>query len=147
MAFVIEELTEPAPARPGLDVLTKANSEHIDLDAEARLSHARFWIAHTGDTSAPAAYALVWLLGDEAEIVDLATAVHLRRRGAARQLLMELSRRYQAAGVAAVYLEVRASNEAAIALYSQLGWERTRVRRGYYANGEDAWDMSKVLKR
>lgn len=145
MAFVIEELTDPSRARPALDVLAKSNSEHIDLHAEARLTHARFWIAHTGDVSTPVAYALVWLLGDEAEIVDLATSVHWRRRGVARELLTELSRRYRASGVAAVYLEVRASNHAAIALYSQLGWQRTRVRRGYYDDGEDAWDMHKSL--
>lgn len=145
MVFVVEELVDPNPARPALDALARLNSEHVNLDAESQLTHARFWVAHTGDVAQPTGYALVWLLGSEVEIVDLATAPSARRQGAASALLHELERRSRAAGVEAVYLEVRANNHAAIALYTQFGFEQTRVRRRYYADGEDAWDMRKSL--
>ncbi len=145
MAFVVEELGDPTPARPALDILARLNSDHVNLDSESRLTHARFWVVHTGDVAQPLAYALVWLLGDEVEIVDLATALGWRRQGAASALLHELERRYRDAGSDAVYLEVRANNHAAIALYSRRGFEQTRVRKRYYADGEDAWDMRKSL--
>ena len=39
-------------------------------------------------------------------------------------------------------LHVRVSNQAAIALYSGvLGYEKNSVAEGYYADGEDAFDM------
>ena len=40
-----------------------------------------------------------------------------------------------------VLLEVRRSNEGALALYRRLGFALTNVRRGYYADGEDALEM------
>lgn len=145
MTFVVSELTDPSPARIGLDILARLNSESVDLDAEARLTHARFWVVHAGDVAQPVAYALVWLLGNEVEVVDLATLPAWRRRGAARALLNAVERRYRELGCEALYLEVRASNQAAIALYTRYGFEQTRVRKRYYADGEDAWDMRKAL--
>jgi [ribosomal protein S18]-alanine N-acetyltransferase len=145
MPYVVEELTDPTPARPNLDRLARLNSELIDLDAEAQLPHARFWVVYNDLIARPVAYALVWLLGDEVEIVDLATLPEWRRKGAASELLRALELRYQLAGVGALYLEVRADNLAAIALYTQLGWQQTRVRRRYYADGQDAYDMRKAL--
>jgi [ribosomal protein S18]-alanine N-acetyltransferase len=38
-------------------------------------------------------------------------------------------------------LDVRADNSAAVALYEKLGFERTAVRRRYYATGGDALVM------
>lgn len=37
-----------------------------------------------------------------------------------------------------LFLEVRAGNQAAIALYERLGMERVGVRKAYYRNGDDA---------
>jgi len=44
------------------------------------------------------------------------------------------------------YLEVRVTNEEAIALYKKLGFEVTRTVHGYYADGEDAFVMSRDLQ-
>jgi ribosomal protein S18 acetylase RimI-like enzyme len=147
MTFVVEELMDPSPARPALDELARLNSEHVDLTAEANLPHARFWVVHTGNVALPVAYALVWILGNEIEIIDIATAVEWRRRGAARALMSALLQRYGERGVDAVFLEVRATNHAAMSLYAHVGFEQTRVRPRYYSNGDDAWDMRLQLSR
>lgn len=42
-------------------------------------------------------------------------------------------------------LEVRTSNEAAQALYRQLGFEPVGLRRRYYKNGEDAVIMTLMM--
>ena len=47
-----------------------------------------------------------------------------------------------------VALHVRKSNRAAFHLYSQtLDYEIRDVERGYYADGEDAYDMRKAMRR
>jgi len=43
------------------------------------------------------------------------------------------------------FLEVRVTNEPAIALYKKLGFEITRTINGYYSDGEDAYVMTKRL--
>jgi ribosomal-protein-alanine N-acetyltransferase len=46
----------------------------------------------------------------------------------------------------AVFLEVRADNDAAQALYRRNGFVDLRVRRGYYDSGRaDALEMQRVL--
>ena len=61
-------------------------------------------------------------------------------RGIGRRMMTEL---LDFAGPdSTVYLEVRTDNEAAIALYSSLGFERMGVRKRYYhGSGADAYTM------
>jgi ribosomal-protein-alanine N-acetyltransferase len=62
----------------------------------------------------------------------------------ASQLLEEGLRRAKARGAEAGYLEVRASNEAAQALYEQYGFKAVGRRRNYYDRPrEDAVVMRK----
>jgi ribosomal-protein-alanine N-acetyltransferase len=44
-----------------------------------------------------------------------------------------------------IYLEVRVTNGAGVALYKKLGFEISRTAHGYYSDGEDAYVMSKRL--
>lgn len=46
-----------------------------------------------------------------------------------------------------VDLFVRTDNVNAIKMYRKLGYSVYRVVKGYYADGTDAWDMRKPLKR
>ncbi|KAL9658816.1 hypothetical protein QQ045_017050 [Rhodiola kirilowii] len=53
----------------------------------------------------------------------------------------------QVFGAEYVSLQVRKSNRAAFNLYTQtLGYKISDVEAKYYADGEDAYDMKKVLK-
>lgn len=82
-------------------------------------------------------YAGVALGDDTADVMTIAVAGHARRSGIGRALLLDL------VGVAArrrireVLLEVRADNDAALALYESLGFTRLSRRRGYYGPGQD----------
>ncbi len=76
----------------------------------------------------------VWqeLPGGEAELLNLAVEPRLRRRGVGRALLRSMQGRR-------IWLEVRASNEAAIRFYQSLGFSRCGLRRAYYRDPvEDA---------
>lgn len=74
---------------------------------------------------------------DEAFIANVAVFPAYRRRGIGRALVE--AAKAQAAGMSRLTLEVRASNEAAIALYRSLGFVEDGVRPRFYAHPtEDA---------
>ena len=55
-----------------------------------------------------------------------------QRQGLGRQLLEHLIGELEKRGVLTLWLEVRASNTAAIALYESLGFNEATIRRNYY---------------
>lgn len=93
------------------------------------------------------AYCVLQVVADEAQIHNLAVRESARRRGLARRLLglcLELARRR---GAREVYLEVRASNAPAIALYTAWGLRVSGTRRDYYESPrEDALVMRRSLE-
>ena len=66
--------------------------------------------------------------GQECEILNLAVSPGFRRRGIGRALVGSLL----AGFTGPIFLEVRPSNEAAIALYKSLGFQEISRRPGYY---------------
>jgi ribosomal-protein-alanine N-acetyltransferase len=74
---------------------------------------------------------------DEFEILNLAVAKAHRRRGVATRLVGAALESARAVGAAKTYLEVRASNEKAIALYSKLGFRILGRRTKYYRDPEE----------
>jgi ribosomal-protein-alanine N-acetyltransferase len=84
-------------------------------------------------------YALAWLVADELHLLKVAVRPDLRRRGYGRRLLNETLARAALAGATMVWLEVRPSNEAALALYAAANFTHSYARRNYFADtGEDA---------
>ena len=109
----------------------------LDLEAERNKSFSELWVAEER-ASEPLGFALLWRIQQELELVDIAThALHLRR-GIARQLLLFVLDRAREGGVEQAFLEVRASNGAALALYRGIGFEAAGIRSKYYSDGEDA---------
>ncbi len=75
----------------------------------------------------------------EGEIMNLAVAPEHRREGLGSRLLEEGLALLQARGARQVYLEVRAGNDGARALYEGRGFRQVGRRSGYYRNPvEDA---------
>ncbi len=82
--------------------------------------------------------ALGRIVADEAELHSIAVHPASRRKGHARALLEAFLEQCRDAGVRHVWLEVRASNHPAIALYGGRGFKASGRRPGYYDDGEDA---------
>ncbi|HLW78888.1 MAG TPA: GNAT family N-acetyltransferase [Terriglobia bacterium] len=82
-------------------------------------------------------FVLFLRLGDDAELENLAVALNRRRQGVARQLVDAGHRRLRAAGVKRVFLEVRPSNQPALALYASMGYTPSRVRKEYYHDPDE----------
>jgi ribosomal-protein-alanine N-acetyltransferase len=80
---------------------------------------------------APAGFAMVRSVADEAELLLLAVDPAFRRRGVATALLRGVIAEAQAGGIADLHLEVRAGN-AAVTLYAAHGFAKVGERRGYY---------------
>jgi ribosomal-protein-alanine N-acetyltransferase len=93
-------------------------------------------------------YAVLLQAVDEAELLDIAIAAQHQRHGWGRKLLEELMALARRRNMQRMVLEVRASNQAAIALYRQAGFSDIGLRRDYYPaeNGrEDAILMGREL--
>jgi len=81
----------------------------------------------------------------EGHVVTLDVAASARRQGLGRRLLVELERRFRAAGVRRVRLETAVTNAPAIGFYEGLGYRKTARLAGYYGPGSHAWSMEKTL--
>jgi ribosomal-protein-alanine acetyltransferase len=87
-------------------------------------------------------YAMGLVIAPEAEVLNLAVAADQRGRGTGRALLLALLEVVRGAGATQAFLEVRRSNDAAIALYRAVGFESLGLRRSYYERPkEDALTM------
>jgi ribosomal-protein-alanine N-acetyltransferase len=87
------------------------------------------------------------MIVDEAHIATIATHPEFRRRGIGRDLLVHALREAVQEGAQRVFLEVRAGNEAALAMYHRMGFAEDGRRSRYYKdNGEDAILMSMDLQ-
>lgn len=126
-------------------------SEVIDLERESHSSpwsraafeaelahpHGRFLVARLDGQLV--AYGALWLLIDEAHIINLAVSKRVRRQGIGLKLMKELLGAAKDAGILCATLEVRAGNVAAISLYESMGFQKTTVRKRYYPDdNEDA---------
>jgi ribosomal-protein-alanine N-acetyltransferase len=84
-------------------------------------------------------FAVVSLQPPQAELETIAVAPESQRLGLGQRLFQALTTELNASGVDDVLLEVRASNQSALAFYQALGFVKTRLRPGYYADPiEDA---------
>jgi ribosomal-protein-alanine N-acetyltransferase len=87
------------------------------------------------------------LAADEAEILSIAVASALRRRGVARRLLDWHLRRLAALGVRTVFLEVDENNAAARQLYRRAAFREAGRREGYYLDHTGKRTTALVLRR
>jgi ribosomal-protein-alanine N-acetyltransferase len=78
---------------------------------------------------------------DIGHVKDLAVREEFRGAGLGRLLLRHALASLEARGATVTRLEVRASNDAAIALYRDHGFEHRRTVPRYYADGENALVM------
>lgn len=93
-----------------------------------------------------AAYGGIWVVFEEAHITNVAVAIQYRGQGVGSDLMRELEKIARAKHATRILLEVRPSNQAALAMYDKLGFVKTGERKAYYTdNGEDALVMTRYL--
>jgi [ribosomal protein S18]-alanine N-acetyltransferase len=93
------------------------------------------------------AFANYWHIGDELQLMNVATLPELQKRGHGSALLVDLLQHARERQVKLVTLEVRRSNDAARSLYVTFGFRELGIRQRYYSdNGEDAIVMHLSLR-
>lgn len=107
--------------------------ETSEFSALPSLSYARVLCAKTPD-GCPIGYAVAYCIADECELLRVAVAPAFRGQGIAKALLQRLFSEAQAQGAQHFFLEVRASNTAARALYAMFGFTVYREKPSYYNN-------------
>ena len=93
-------------------------------------------------------YVILYYVLEEGEIARIAVADEYRQKGVGTRMLIELNSLCEDNGITKLLLEVRESNESAIAFYQERGFIRNGIRKNFYTNPpEDAILMSRGTGR
>ncbi|MBO5597590.1 MAG: ribosomal protein S18-alanine N-acetyltransferase [Oribacterium sp.] len=84
-----------------------------------------------------AGYSVLRLLGPEAEIENICVSPDMRRNGIGETLMQKMIQTALTEKASVIFLEVRAGNTPARALYQKLGFKELYVREGYYRDPTD----------
>ncbi len=103
---------------------------------------SRGWVAETDGKII--AMLVLWLILDEAHIATIATHPSYRHKGIGERLMIDALLAARSEGARRAFLEVRAGNVVAQAMYKKYGFVTVGVRPRYYKdNDEDALLMDK----
>jgi ribosomal-protein-alanine N-acetyltransferase len=91
------------------------------------------------------AYAGLAVAADQADVQTIAVLDKHRRTGIGGAMLTELLAEAGRRGAREIFLEVRADNPQAQAVYRHFGFEEIGIRRRYYDDGTDALMMRRSL--
>jgi ribosomal-protein-alanine N-acetyltransferase len=94
-----------------------------------------------------AGYIVYWLIFDECHILNIAIGGAWRGLGYATFLVRHAIKHALKKEMKRVFLEVRRSNAAAVALYQKLGFFIDHIKPKFYENGEDAYFMVLYLNQ
>lgn len=135
-----------------LDAVAQAEAELYDFPwsranfADSLAAGYSAWVCRSD--GALVGYSVMMLALDEAHLLNISIAKPWQRRGHGQALLGFIQDVARANGASTLFLEVRPSNAAAIALYRRNRYHEIGKRRGYYPalfGREDALVMSVVL--
>lgn len=94
-----------------------------------------------------AGYSILSIAAGEAHILNLCVDPKHRQLGYGEQLLDEILKKSRGSEVKEVFLEVRPSNETALALYRKKGFRQIASRPAYYQAHEGREDAAVLAKR
>lgn len=138
------DLTSFAPSELGAGPESARTVRERSLREELARSWSRVRAARAADGRV-LGYSLFWHVVDEVHLLNVAVAISERRHGVGLALMNDLLVYARTHGIVRILLEARAGNTPALALYERLGFTRFHVRERYYADGEDAVEMSLEL--
>lgn len=104
---------------------------------------AHYYVAEANGCAV--AYMGMWALSGEGHITNVAVSEKYRRCGIAKALIEHFINIAKEENLEFMTLEVRASNQPAIALYESFGFVQVGVRKKYYDNSEDALLLTKFF--
>lgn len=98
-----------------------------------------YWVAKVAGTIV--GYAGVMVVDDFADVATIAVIPQLRGQGIGTRFMQMIFAEATKRGATRVLLEVRKTNQSAIAMYEKLGFKIIAERPNYYGPGLDAYMM------
>jgi ribosomal-protein-alanine N-acetyltransferase len=118
--------------------------EHFSAELEKAYSHV--WVLTDDETDSKIlGYAVFWALFDDVQLLNIAVDLPYRGLGYAKKMIQKLVAFGIQAGFKRILLDVRKGNHPAIQLYQSAGFTVGQIRKGFYSDGEDAYQMSLPL--
>ncbi len=146
-AFLVRAMTNA-----DLEAVTAIEAENPSpwtagqLAGERYQEHGWQFVAEVGPSGRVCGFVCGRSCGGEAELLKIAVSLEYRRQGIAAQLVAHTLRSLAEQGVSRCFLELRAANLPALALYERFGFRRVGLRKDYYASPlEDAILMEKMV--
>ena len=157
-SFLIRRMTrEDLPAVMELEKASFTNPWSLEL-LQRELSHdwsVIFLLEEATQQAAPPdareegrvllGISIFWIVHDEVHVLNVATTPAHRRRGVGRALMDATLAEGRARKCSLATLEVRKSNEGAIALYKSFGFRPVGVRPNYYVDEGQAPEDAIVM--
>jgi len=119
--------------------------EHFSLELTKPYSHFLLLTDDETDTEI-AGYIVCWLMFDECQVLNIVVDLPYRGLGLAKEMVRKAVLLASKKNIKKVVLEVRKSNLAAIQLYQGLSFTITHIRKNFYGDGEDAYQMTLNLE-
>ena len=116
---------------------------HFFVDDILKNEFSRYFVLKENDEII--GYSGHWLSFENCDLVNIALKNAYQGKGLGQKLLNLTILEAIKEGCEFMHLEVRPSNIKAINLYKKNGFIKTRVRKGYYEDGEDCIDMVKGI--
>jgi len=105
--------------------------------------YSHLWILE--EEGAALGYVCVWFIHEDGQIVNVVVLPEYRGCGLGKTLIEHVIDEAKTRGIRSLSLEVRRSNQTALALYRNFGFQEVSVRTRYYENGEDALLMVRLI--
>ena len=138
--MLLEEIRNPL----AFFCVTESSGENDQPVSEAEISGNREDSCKT-ESGHLTAYMIAWMIAPfECQIGSIAVHPSYRRQGLACRMMDALFEECRKLSIDEASLEVRVSNAAAIALYERYGFVNSGIRKHYYQDGEDAYNMIRM---
>jgi [ribosomal protein S18]-alanine N-acetyltransferase len=118
-----------------------------ELKAELAKPYCQFLVMTDDETDSKVmGYIVFWLMFDECNILNVVVDLPYRGMGLAKTMIRQAVNAALRKGIRKVLLEVRKSNQPAIQLYQNMKFTIIHVRKSFYSDGEDAYQMALYLE-
>lgn len=91
-------------------------------------------------------FVITKIILDECELINIIIKSSKRQKGYGKMLLQHVIDHAVTNRIRKIFLEVRSSNQPAIALYKKLGFKSIHVRKNYYPTKEGREDAVIMIK-
>jgi len=91
-------------------------------------------------------YIVFWLMPDACQVLNIAVDLPHRGLGLARLMLRRAIDQAMKQNIDKATLDVRKSNQPALQLYQSLNFTIDHIRKNFYSNGEDAYQLTLHIK-